>query len=86
MWCACPRLWLSGRHWLPAAACGDGAAAAGDAAAAAADAAICDGASQIVAMLREREAMGLGEITLLPAMAEARRNLGDFAKQVIARY
>ena len=41
---------------------------------------------EIVAMLREREAMGLGEITLLPAMAEARRNLGDFAKQVIARY
>jgi hypothetical protein len=41
---------------------------------------------EIIAMLREREAMGLGEITLLPAMAEARRNLGDFAKQVIARY
>lgn len=41
---------------------------------------------EIVAMLREREAMGLGEITLLPAMAEARRNLRDFAEQVIARY
>jgi len=41
---------------------------------------------EIVAMLREREAMGLTEITLLPAMAEARRNLEDFAEQVIARY
>jgi alkanesulfonate monooxygenase SsuD/methylene tetrahydromethanopterin reductase-like flavin-dependent oxidoreductase (luciferase family) len=41
---------------------------------------------EIIAMLREREAMGLKEITLLPAMATARRNLGDFAKQVIARY
>jgi 5,10-methylenetetrahydromethanopterin reductase len=41
---------------------------------------------EIIAMLREREAMGLSEITLLPAMAEARRNLGDFAQQVIARY
>jgi hypothetical protein len=37
-------------------------------------------------MLHEREAMGLGEITLLPAMAEARRNLLDFAEMVIARY
>ena len=41
---------------------------------------------EIIAMLREREAMGLGEITLLPAMHEARRNLTDFAEQVIARY
>ena len=41
---------------------------------------------EIVAMLREREAMGLNEVTLLPAMAEARRNLGDFAEKVIARY
>ena len=41
---------------------------------------------EIIAMLREREAMGLGEITLLPAMREARRNLKDFAEQVIARY
>jgi alkanesulfonate monooxygenase SsuD/methylene tetrahydromethanopterin reductase-like flavin-dependent oxidoreductase (luciferase family) len=41
---------------------------------------------EIIAMLREREAMGLNEITLLPAMAEARRNLRDFADQVIARY
>lgn len=41
---------------------------------------------EIVAMLREREAMGLGEITLLPAMKDARRNLKDFAEQVIARY
>jgi hypothetical protein len=30
--------------------------------------------------------MGLNEITLLPAMAEARRNLRDFAEAVIARY
>ena len=41
---------------------------------------------EIVAMLREREAMGLNEVTLLPAMAEARRNLDDFATKVIARY
>jgi alkanesulfonate monooxygenase SsuD/methylene tetrahydromethanopterin reductase-like flavin-dependent oxidoreductase (luciferase family) len=41
---------------------------------------------EIIAMLREREAMGLDEITLLPAMTEARRNLDDFARQVIARY
>ncbi len=41
---------------------------------------------EIIAMLREREAIGLNEITLLPAMAHARRNLEDFAAQVIARY
>ena len=41
---------------------------------------------EIIAMLREREAMGLDEITLLPAMDTARRNLRDFADQVIARY
>jgi hypothetical protein len=41
---------------------------------------------EIIAMLREREAMGLNEITLLPAMAEARRNLRDFAETVITRY
>ncbi|HTR85741.1 MAG TPA: LLM class flavin-dependent oxidoreductase [Reyranella sp.] len=41
---------------------------------------------EIVAGLREREAMGLDEITLLPAMDAARRNLKDFADQVIARY
>ena len=41
---------------------------------------------EIIAQLREREAMGLSEITLLPAMATARRNLKDFAEQVIARY
>jgi alkanesulfonate monooxygenase SsuD/methylene tetrahydromethanopterin reductase-like flavin-dependent oxidoreductase (luciferase family) len=41
---------------------------------------------EIIAMLREREAMGLSEITLLPAMDTARRNLKDFAEQVIARY
>ena len=41
---------------------------------------------EIIAMLREREAMGLNEISLLPAMATARQNLKDFAEQVIARY
>jgi alkanesulfonate monooxygenase SsuD/methylene tetrahydromethanopterin reductase-like flavin-dependent oxidoreductase (luciferase family) len=41
---------------------------------------------EIIGMLREREAMGLDEITLLPAMAEARSNLRDFADKVIARY
>src|SRR5262245_41039437 len=41
---------------------------------------------EIIAMLREREAMGLNEITLLPAMAAARANLKDFAEKVIARY
>lgn len=41
---------------------------------------------EIIAMLREREAMGLSEITLLPAMQTARRNLRDFADKVIARY
>ena len=41
---------------------------------------------RIARMLREREAMGLDEITLLPAMDTARRNLRDFADAVIARY
>jgi alkanesulfonate monooxygenase SsuD/methylene tetrahydromethanopterin reductase-like flavin-dependent oxidoreductase (luciferase family) len=41
---------------------------------------------EIIAMLREREAMGLDEVTLLPAMAEARSNLEEFAEQVIAKY
>ena len=41
---------------------------------------------EIIAMLREREAMGLDEVTLLPAMAGARGNLKTFAEQVIARY
>ena len=41
---------------------------------------------EIIDMLHEREAMGLDEITLLPAMDTARRNLKDFAEQVIARY
>ena len=41
---------------------------------------------EIIAMLREREAMGLSEITLLPAMDTARLNLKDFAEQVIKRY
>ncbi len=41
---------------------------------------------EIIAMIREREAMGLKEIALLPAMATARRNLSDFAREVIERY
>ncbi len=41
---------------------------------------------EIIAGLREREAMGLDEITLLPAMDTARRNLKEFADKVIARY
>ena len=41
---------------------------------------------EIITMLREREAMGLNEITLLPAMDEARHNLGEFSEQVIKRY
>jgi hypothetical protein len=41
---------------------------------------------EIIAMIREREVMGLNEITLLPAMDQARRNLRDFAEKVIARY
>ena len=39
-----------------------------------------------IGMIREREAMGLSEITLLPAMAEALRTLRDFVEKVIARY
>src|SRR5260221_13762146 len=41
---------------------------------------------EIIALLREREAMGLGEITLLPALGEARGNPGDFAEKGIGRY
>lgn len=41
---------------------------------------------EIIEMIREREAMGLKEIALLPAMATSRRNLGDFASHVMARY
>jgi alkanesulfonate monooxygenase SsuD/methylene tetrahydromethanopterin reductase-like flavin-dependent oxidoreductase (luciferase family) len=41
---------------------------------------------EIIAGLREREEMGLQEITLLPAMATARQNLKDFAEKVIAKY
>ncbi len=42
-------------------------------------------ADQIIATLREREAMGLAEVALLPAMGPARRNLRTFAEQVMAR-
>ena len=41
---------------------------------------------EILDMLREREAMGLREIALLPAMASARTNLRTFAERVMARY
>lgn len=41
---------------------------------------------EILAMLREREAAGLREVTLLPPRAEARKVLRDFAEQVMARY
>jgi hypothetical protein len=41
---------------------------------------------EIIGMIREREAMGLNEITLLRAMAEAPRTLRDFAEKVIKRY
>lgn len=41
---------------------------------------------QIIHALREREAAGLREITLLPPMACARQNLADFAEHVIERY
>ncbi len=41
---------------------------------------------EIIVALREREAMGLSEITLLPAMDAARRSLKDFADHVIRRY
>lgn len=41
---------------------------------------------EIIGMLREREAMGLNEVSLLPAMKTARQNLKDFAEKVIAHY
>lgn len=41
---------------------------------------------QIIARLREAEAAGLREITLLPPMDHARRVFQDFAHHVIARY
>jgi alkanesulfonate monooxygenase SsuD/methylene tetrahydromethanopterin reductase-like flavin-dependent oxidoreductase (luciferase family) len=41
---------------------------------------------EIVAMLREREAAGLREVTLLPPMHCARENFRDFAKSVMERY
>jgi hypothetical protein len=36
-------------------------------------------------MLRDREAMWLNEITLLPAIVEVRRTPSDFAQKVTAR-
>ena len=41
---------------------------------------------EIIEMLREREAMGLSEVALLPAMDTAGRNLRDFSEHVMAKY
>jgi alkanesulfonate monooxygenase SsuD/methylene tetrahydromethanopterin reductase-like flavin-dependent oxidoreductase (luciferase family) len=41
---------------------------------------------EIIAALREMEACGLKEVTLLPPMASARKCFEDFAQHVIARY
>ena len=41
---------------------------------------------EIIDMIRDREAMGLTEIALLPSMEFARQNLADFSKYIIDRY
>lgn len=41
---------------------------------------------EIIEMIRARERAGLTEVALLPGMTTARRNIEDFAEQVIARY
>jgi alkanesulfonate monooxygenase SsuD/methylene tetrahydromethanopterin reductase-like flavin-dependent oxidoreductase (luciferase family) len=41
---------------------------------------------EIIHTLREQERYGLREVTLLPPMACARKNFGDFAEHVIERY
>ncbi|MBH68003.1 MAG: hypothetical protein CMM58_06595 [Rhodospirillaceae bacterium] len=41
---------------------------------------------EILAMLREREEMGLKEVALLPSMSQARSNFQDFADLVISKY
>lgn len=41
---------------------------------------------QVIQMLRDREAMGLKEVTLLPPMEHARDCFSDFAEQVMAKY
>lgn len=41
---------------------------------------------EIIAMLREQEAAGLKEVTLLPPMRCARENFRDFARHVMERY
>ena len=41
---------------------------------------------EIIDMIRDREAMGLTEIALLPGMEFARKNLSDFSAHVIERY
>ena len=44
------------------------------------------GPDEIIEMLRDREAGGLGEVTLMPPMDQARECFADFAEHVIARY
>ena len=41
---------------------------------------------EIIEMIREREAMGLNEITLLPAKSTARQNFQSFSDKVISKY
>ena len=41
---------------------------------------------EIIEMIKDREAMGLTEIALLPSMEFARKNLSDFSTQVIENY
>jgi len=41
---------------------------------------------EVIQMLRDREAMGLKEVTLLPPMEHARECYSDFAKHVMAKY
>ena len=42
--------------------------------------------AEIIDLLRQAEAAGLREVTLLPPMAIARRSFKDFAQQIIERY
>jgi hypothetical protein len=42
--------------------------------------------AEIIDSLRQAEAAGLQEVTLLPPMASARRIFKDFAQHIIERY
>ncbi len=42
--------------------------------------------AEILDSLRQAEAAGLREVTLLPPMASARRSFKDFARHIIERY